>query len=103
MSLVVAYWRVLPALRLTTYIFLGVFGLFVVILTIVLIYKSDDDDCDDAVQSFIVYGLCLLLIPLYADWALGTITHNLTGLPSAGNGALLWTFWVSKRLTMLFT
>ncbi|TFK68129.1 hypothetical protein BDN72DRAFT_798220 [Pluteus cervinus] len=47
------------------------------------------------VGAFTIFG------PFYADWVLGILTGNLTGLPTRDNAAFYWTYFVAKRLSML--
>jgi hypothetical protein len=55
---------------------------------------------DSAVGLAILLPGFLILSVIYADWALGAMTHNLAGMPSS-DPALYYLYWISKRLTML--
>ena len=55
-------------------------------------------------QSFLGTAVVLtgIFAVLYSDWALGVITGNLAGAPSRDIKAIYWTYFVAKRLPVIF-
>lgn len=89
---------------------IGLGGLVGLLLTDIGPLDFDDEDACVCAMITIVLGwvassvpwLCLFGV-LYSDWVLGAIAGNLAGSPSSDNAALYWTYFVAKRLPLLFS
>ncbi|KAH6910728.1 hypothetical protein BKA70DRAFT_92241 [Coprinopsis sp. MPI-PUGE-AT-0042] len=89
------------------YTIVGVGVLSVVAGIAFLILRRDSlGDGAARAKKLVIGGLVWVVVSFsvlavfYSDWVLGVMTKNLTGLPSADNSALFWTYWIAKRLPM---
>ena len=100
MSLVKWHWEAVNSIRTLTYVFGGLCLAIWLLLFIITCACSDDDDGDGV--SFFLFAIVLLVVPLYGDWVLGGIAHDLKGLPTKGNQIAFWTYWGSQWLFMFY-
>jgi hypothetical protein len=95
MSLVSQHWT--SQTQIITLIFVGLIGVAGV-AAVVFPLTGDIDKPDSTVIGFLViFGL----VPLYADWMLGSMVDNLLGVPSGDSVLIYWLYFASKRLNML--
>jgi hypothetical protein len=91
-SLIIHNWADHTKLHIITYVFSGAFVFFP--LSFCLKYGFKDG------YGLVLMAFIILAAP-YGDWALGTMSDNLLGVPSGDSSALYWSYFILKRFTML--
>lgn len=94
-SLIIENWTGHHKLHTITYVFSGVMGFFVLILSL---FASGIGGM--WVAPFFWFAVFAGLAALYGDWALGAMVDNLLGMPSGDSSFLYWSYFILKRLTM---
>lgn len=100
-SLVIENWGWHRQVAIVTYSFGGVLVLCEIIVVRFLIWGTLEGSVEIVWQIILsFFTFFSILTVLYADWAIGAMTNNLSGAPTADNAVLYYTFFIVKRITM---
>ena len=94
-SLVTQHWT--SQTLIITLIFVVLIGVAAV-ATVVFPLTGDISMTNSSALGLLVI---FALVPLYADWMLGSMVDNLVGVPSGDVAVIYWLYFASKRLNML--